>query len=42
VGTTAFVQLRKEAVRRNHKPAVGQNRLDDQAGDGAGREVLLG
>ncbi len=40
MSTAVFVQLRQEPVRRHHQPAVGQNRLDDQAGDGPGRQVL--
>ena len=42
VGTAAVVQLCQEAVGRDHEATVGQNRLDDQAGDGSGRKVLLG
>ena len=42
VGAAAVVKLCQEPVRRHHQPAVGQDRLDDQAGDGPGREVLLG
>ena len=37
-----LVQLCEEAVRRHHEAAVGQDGLDDQAGDGAGRQMLLG
>jgi hypothetical protein len=32
---------RKETVGWHHQPAVGQDRLDDQAGDGPGRQMLV-
>ncbi len=42
VPAAQLVQAGEEAVGRHDQAAVGQDRLDDQAGDGAAAQMLLG